>query len=198
MGDRTYKVSFRFICDRQDLLKIMETRKQGLEPYMFDRDDMYWAEVKVEDSFLEAELSYLMDHYVTADGISWSLSFQYGPNELNTEHIRKLVMKHWDKSQEKVQAEVWVRNLVEGGYYKYGRWPGANSAPCPHCGHMWEKGTSHPHTYLKSGRKKEIIYHHRQMEKTIKERGLTKFGFSALPDVPSLEELGKLETVVIQ
>lgn len=205
MSDRTYKVSFRLISDRQDLLKIMETRRQGLEPYMLDRDDMYWAEVDIKEHGLHAELTFCIDQqissrHVSGDNAQWTLSFQHGPREFNNEPIRLLVMKHWDKSNEKVQATAWVNNLIEGGYYAHGRWPGSNAAECPYCGSYFEKGTSHPHTWLRDWNtrsKERIIYHHRQMEKTIKELGLYKSGVSALLDIPSLEELGKLEQAVV-
>jgi hypothetical protein len=201
MADRTYDVSLRLIDNRQDLLGLTETRKQGLEPYMLDRDDMYWAEVIIKDYFLEAKLTYSMDQQISGAVILWHTAFEYGPREFDTIDVRGLVRNHWDKSKEKAQAEVWIRTLIEGGYYSLGRYPGVNSGVCPYCGTTWEKGTSHPHTYMVDWNykgEKRLIHHHRLMEKTIKERGLTKLGVSALPDIPSLEELGELEPVVIQ
>lgn len=199
------EVTFDRISDRQDLIPLMETRRLGLEPYMMDRDDMYWAHVSITDDGLKAQLSYCMDVSTInlADGcIFWTLSKQYGPDLLDTQAVRDRVSSKWVNSEEGKQARQWVQNLIDAGYYDHGRSgsPNGNYGRCPHCNRQFEKGTSHPHTYLVDWNhkgEKEIIYHHRLMEKEIKEKGLTKQGVSALPDIPSLEEIGELEPVTI-
>ena len=195
-------ITFRKICDRQDLIPEMETRKQGLEPYMMDRTDMFWADVDITDDGLKAELSYCVDYrnpQHTGLPYWWSISLQYGSRLLDTAEVREKVTKKWLASPECTQAREWVDSLMKAGYFDRGRYgaPNANHARCKHCDGMFEKGTSHPHTILTaemSGSTKDCtIHHHKQMEKTIKERGLTKQGISCLPDIPSLEEKGRLE-----
>lgn len=201
MSERSYKYSLRLISDRQNLIGLTETRRQGLEPYMLDRTDMFWMDVTISEYFLKAEMSYSIDPWVREGEITWSISLQYGPKELATPKLLEQVRRQWEKSPEKTQAETWVRNLIEGGYFSRGRWPCKNGAECPHCGSYFEKGTSHPHIYLEDWNhkgEKRIIYHHKKMEKIIKERGLVELGISALPDIPSLEEKGELEPVTIQ
>lgn len=196
-------VKFEIIADRQDLIPLMETRRLGLEPYMWDRDDMYWAKVHIKDEGLEADLSYCINPKILVGGIGWTLSKQYGPDILDTQEVRDKVAGKWGQSIEMSRAQQWVQNLIDAGYYDHGRAhsPNCNAGECPHCGSLFERGTSHPHTYLKNWNykgEKRIIYHHKLMEKTIKEQGLTKLGVSGLPDIPSLEELGKLEVVVVE
>ncbi len=194
-------VKFDRICDRQDLIKVMEARKLGLEPYMMDRDDMYWAKVHIVDEGLDANISYCIDYSERSED-GWSFTKQYGPDVLDSVTVREKVRRKWMVSEESISASKWVDNLIEAGYYDHGRCGGknTNAGRCPHCGFLFEKGTSHPHTYLIDWNhkgEKEIIYHHRLMEKTIKELGLTKLGVSALPDIPSLEEIGELQTVMV-
>ncbi len=195
------KVEFDKISDRQDLILVMETRRLGLEPYMMDRDDMYWARVHITDDGLVADLNYSVDTPNLRND-DWSFSFQYGPDLLDTASIREKIRTAWNRSIEKACAVGWLKNLIEAGYYDHGCFgaPNANTGQCPHCERMFEKGTSHPHTYLVDWNhkgEKKMIYHHKLMEKTIKEKGLTRIGRSALPDIPSLEEIGELESVTI-
>ena len=201
MSRRT-EIKFRYMADRQDLIKTMETQKQGLAPYMMDRVDMYWADVNITDDGLKAEMSYCIDASVKALEHSWTLSYQYGPKEYDTVILRNKVLNKWNLSEERKQAKEWVSNLIIAGYYDHGRFgaPNLNASRCQHCNSMFENGTSHPHTYLDNWNNKEehrIIYHHKLMEKTIKEKGLFISSVSALPDIESLEDKGVLEPVVI-
>lgn len=194
-------MTFDKISDRQDLIGYMQARKLGLEPYMYDRTDMYWAHVHVTDDGLVAKLSYCIDSPRSFPA-AWSLSLQYGSKLLDTEKLRAKVLLRWANSTERVKADGWMKNLADAGYFDHG-WcwaPNANVGKCPQCGHTFEKGTSHPHTWLKDWNhkgEKRLIHHHKLLEKKIKELGLTKSGVSGLPDVPSLEELGELEPVTI-
>ncbi len=195
-------VTFDLVSDRQNLIEAMEARKLGLEPYMFDRDDMYWAKLTLTDEGLKAELTYSIDSLLCKDGtFDWFVSCQYGPKDLDSEQLRKWVLARWATSAECVQARQWVQNLIDAGYYEHGR-PGApNVGRCSHCGSSFEKGTTHPHTYLINWNhkgEKRLIHHHKLLEGLIKARGLTKLGVSGLSDVPSLEELGELEPITIQ
>jgi len=177
----------------------MESRRLGLEPYMYDRTDMFWADVDIKDEGLEASLTYCIE-------VNGELSFQYGPKMLNTTEMQKKVLNKWKASPEKDQQDTWVRLLREAGYFDRGNAyaPNANTARCKHCKHWFEIGTSHPHTYLpnefsgrKKGSRREIIYHHKLMEKEIKAKGLKRIGVSGLPDIPSLEDEGKLVPYII-
>jgi len=194
-------ITFDLMCDRQDLIPLMETRRLGLEPYMIDRTDMYWAKVHVTDDGLTADLSYCIDPDHKVPG-AWHLSFQYGSKLLDTQETRDKVAAKWGTSIEKLKADTWAKNLIDAGYFDHGRAysPHVNAAQCPHCKSLFEVGTSHPHTWLigwNSKDEKRLIYHHKLMEKTIKELGLVKQGVSGLPDIPSLEELGELEAVIM-
>ncbi len=198
------KVTFDLISDRQDLIPLMETRRLGLEPYTFDRDDMYWAKVVITDDGLKAELTYCMNfhHKTENDVLLWTPVKQYGSDILDVHRVADRVAGKWVNSPEGLQAAQWVQQLIDAGYYDHGRMgsPNLNARRCPHCNSMFEIGTSHPHTYMIDWNfkgEKKLIYHHKLMEKEIKEKGLTKQGVSALPDIPSLEEQGKLEPVTI-
>ncbi len=200
MGMRT-TIKFDLVCDRQDLIPLMETRKRGLEPYMMDRTDMYWANVHITDDQLEADISFSISPS-RSDANNWSITKQYGSELVFGDEVTEKVRKAWLKSLECLKARAWAFNLTKAGYFDRGRAhaPNATHGVCPHCHSLFEKGTSHPHTRLKDWNFKgedKIIHHHRLLEKTIKELGLTKQGISALPDIPSLEELGKLETVTV-
>lgn len=200
MGVRM-KVEFDYISGRQDLIPLMETRKRGLEPYMMDRTDMYWANVHLTDEHLEADLSFSIDPS-RRDVDGWTITKQYGSELVFSDRVTERVRKAWLKSPECEKATAWAHNLTKAGYFDHDRAyaPNATHGVCPHCGSLFEKGTSHPHTRLKNWNFKgenKVIYHHRLLEKTIKELGLTKHGISALPDVPSLEEIGELETVTV-
>ena len=196
-------ITFDKVCDRQDLIPLMETRKRGLEPYMMDRTDMFWAKVHITDDFLNADLSYCIDHGYGGNFGTFTLSLQYGSKLLDSSSIREKILTKWYQSEECQLALKWIANLTEAGYYDHGciGAPKLNAGRCPHCWGSWERGTSHPHTYLLDWNhkgEKRLIHHHKLMEKTIKELGLTKMGVSGLPDIPSLEELGELEPVIVQ
>lgn len=203
-------VIFDLICDRQDLIGYMAARKLGLEPYMLDRTDMYWAHVNVEDDHLKAEVCFCVDPEVSRQGPAgvetwhWGLSRQWGSKLLSLSDIESFVLLEFARSLEGVKADGWMRLLVDAGYFDHGRAysPNTNAARCKHCGYLFEKGTSHPHTWIDdhwNPGKKKLTYHHWILEeKKIKELGLTKLGVSGLSDVPSLEELGELEPYTVQ
>lgn len=204
----TYKkttIRFEPMSDRQDLIQAMEARRLGLEPYMYDRDDMYWAMVTIVDEGLKAEMTYCIDaeQPIVEGNIGWTLTRQFGTSLLESPELYDSIMKKWKQSEEMAEAKRLVYNLVEAGYYDHGRAgaPNLNAGRCPHCGGLFEKGTSHPHTYLQDWNftgEKRLIHHHKLMEKIIREKGLHKMGISGLPDIPSLEELGELEPAIIQ
>ncbi len=192
-------ITFDKMADRQDLIGQMETRKLGLEPYMMDRTDMYWANVKITDEGLKAELTYCIDRDYGVESQWWNITLQYGPVFLSTPELQDSVLSKWYKSEEYKQALQWWKNLDDAGYTT--SLGGEDRARCPHCNGIFQRGTSHPHTMLSAeftGGKPRIIHHHGKLQVTIEEMGLTKLGRSAIsPDKPSLEELGKLEPVTV-
>ncbi len=192
-------ITFDKMADRQDLIGIMETRKLGLEPYMMDRTDMYWARVKITDEGMQAELIYCIDRDYGVGSQYWHLSFQYGAAFLNTQGMQDSVLNKWYRSGEYKQALQWWKNLDDAGYTT--SLGGEDRARCPHCNGIFARGTSHPHAMLSAeftGGKPRVIHHHGKMQVTIEEMGLTKLGRSGFdPDMPSLEEQGKLEPVTV-
>lgn len=192
-------ITFEKMSDRQDLIGIMETRKLGLEPYMMDRTDMFWAHVKITDEGLQAEFTYCIDRNYGKESPWWTVTLQYGAVFFNTSDMQESVLRKWYRSEEYKLALQWWKNLDEAGYTT--TLGGEDRARCPHCNGLFQRGTSHPHAMLSAkftGGKPRIIHHHGKLQVIIEEKGLTKLGRSGFdPNMPSLEEQGKLEPVTV-
>ena len=172
----------RFIDDRQDLLQAMKIRQKGLEPYMLDRLDMFWIEV----TYKNREGTYAAEPSEDGNIILSRQSGSMGDSEI--------VLEHFKKTPEYHQMIQWYQNLVDGGYFEDGRFPGKNTRECPICNQQFKRGTTHEHLRL-DGR--NIVHHGRTYEQIIKA-GLTpswRSGYSA--EEPSLEDQGLVKKIII-
>jgi len=167
------------MSDRQNLLKGMEARQAGLDAYMLDRLDMFWIHVNGTRFCVEPR----------EDG-SWYLSHQHGETE--TRKRRKIADLVFEGSDEEKQQRFWMKQLVDGGYFEDGRWPGVDTYRCDRCGQTWKNGTTHEHVLFDGN----VVAHSGRNYQKIQERG---FEVSWRPgrgsEMPSLEESGYFEEV---
>jgi hypothetical protein len=174
-------ITVSLVSDRQSLLTGMKARQLGFDSYWFDRLDMFWITLHANDQSVD----FCVDP--EKDG-RFTLSKQSGDiTGMDCYGVASELFKERPAYHQMCQ---WYQNLVDGGYFEDGRYPGKNAAPCPVCKNQFKCGTTHEHVRYCD----RIIPHNGRQYKKIVDAGLS---VSWRPGMgvndPSIEDTASVE-----
>ena len=165
------------VCDRQGLLKEIEARHRGLDYYHYDRIDMFWITLHSGGR----RITFCVNPMESG---KFTLTYQSGENPEGDEI--EVASKLFINTIAYAQMCEWYQQLVDGGYFEDGQYPGKDTSSCPMCGKTYKCGTTHEHIKYKD----QIVPHNGRQYKKIVDAGLSvrwRPGFSV--DEKSLEDI---------